>query len=112
MKNEHEDTRKILSASELSRLKDHLRTMDPSAIMYELTERNENAETKGEELDALIILAYYDVLDEVDPITVSKWAYQKSFARFKRDHPEFFPPETSAVKRFLSKLCHMLPWKR
>lgn len=75
--------------SDLHSLKDRLRTMTPQAILAELDEKTVRAEKAGEKLNSNTLLAYYDVLDEANPVKIPKSAYKKSIARFAREHPEY-----------------------
>ena len=88
--------------SDLHSLKDRLRSMNAQQILAELDKRTQTAAETGEELDANIILAYYEVLDEVDPIAVPDGAYEKSREIFTREHPEYVSPDlkrTTPIKR-------------
>ena len=56
--------------SDLQALRERLRKMTVNQLLQELDELTKQAEDVGEELDPHIVLVYYDVLDEIDPVPV------------------------------------------
>lgn len=78
-----------VSATDLQALEKRLRTMTVDQILLELDELTRHAEDMGKELDPHIILAYYNIMDELEPISVLKHAKVASKKRFIANHPEF-----------------------
>ena len=77
--------------SDLHQLKERLRSMTPAQLLAELEEQTRSARETGGALNPEVISAYYEVLDEIDPIPVPDHAYEHSRAEFARRHPELLP---------------------
>lgn len=75
--------------SDLQGLKQRLRCMPENEIFLELDRITEEARQKEEELDPHITLIYYEVMDELHPISIPKNAKAKAKARFAKDYPEY-----------------------
>lgn len=91
------------SVSNLHSLKKRLGTMSPSQILDELKMMTDQARAANGDLDPNIVLAYYEVLDEVDPIKVPKDACAKSLELFARNHPEFLQPQPVNVSSTINQ---------
>ena len=78
--------------SDLEGLKQRLRCMPENEILLELDRITEEARQKGEELDPHITLIYYEVMDELHPISIPKNAKTKAKERFAKDYPEYMMP--------------------
>ena len=82
--------------SDLQVLQERLRTMTVDQVLQELDELTEQAENIGEELDPHIVLIYYDIMDELAPISVPKFAKAASKKRFAVDYPEYMGVQTES----------------
>lgn len=87
--------------SDLQVLQERLRTMTVDQILQELDELTEQAENIGEELDPHIVLIYYDIMDELAPISVPKFAKAASKKHFAVDYPEYMGVQTE--RKYLQK---------
>lgn len=82
--------------SDLQVLQERLRTMTVDQVLQELDELTEQAENIGEELDPHIVLIYYDIMDELAPISVPKFEKAASKKRFAVDYPEYMGVQTES----------------
>lgn len=87
------------SASGVHSLKEHLQTLNADQVLAELNEKTAQALAHGEELDPHIVLAYYDVLDELSPIDIPAGAKTSSISSFVSEHPDFTPEESVPAQR-------------
>ncbi len=75
--------------SDLQALRERLRKMTVNQLLQELDELTKQAEDVGEELDPHIVLVYYDVLDEIDPVPVPMHAKKTAKKMFSVNYPEY-----------------------
>lgn len=99
------------SASDVHRLKEHLKTLTADQVLAELNEKTAQALAHGEELEPHIILAYYDILDELAPIDIPAGAKTSSTSNFISEHPDFtsedrLPAQRKPERRFYMNFRH------
>lgn len=99
------------SASDVHSLKEHLKTLNADQVLAELNEKTALALAHGEELDPHIVLAYYDVLDELAPVKIPAGSKNSSISDFVSEHPDFtleesIPAQRTPKQRIFMNLRH------
>lgn len=99
------------SASDVHSLKEHLKTLNADQVLAELNEKTALALAHGEELDPHIVLAYYDVLDELAPVKIPAGSKNSSISDFVSEHPDFtleesVPAQRTPKRRIFMNLRH------
>ncbi len=99
------------SASDVHSLKEHLKTLNADQVLAELNEKTAQALAHGEELDPHIVLAYYDVLDELAPVKIPAGSKNSSISDFVSEHPDFtleesIPAQRAPKRRIFMNLRH------